>query len=135
MERYDLTGITASPQPGYWGLTRITARSMAGFYAAVVDDPVVGPWLLEAMGETVPTAADGFPQLFGIPEPAEHWRVKQGWMCCLDGRSRTHSTGYADHDRYIIVLLTDADRSAYGAFGRRTLTLMANALLPNGTLP
>ena len=51
---------------------------------AVAADPTVGPWLLDAMGAAAATAADGFAQLFGIPAATTGWRVKQGWMCCLE---------------------------------------------------
>src|SRR4029453_14156938 len=57
--RYHLGGISASPRPGYWGLTRITARAVVGFYTAVADDPAVGPWLLGAMGEGTRVGGEG----------------------------------------------------------------------------
>jgi len=131
-ERYHLTGISASPRPGYWGLTRITARAMVGFYTAAADDPAVGPWLLEAMGEGTRVGADGFNQYFGLMFTAHHWRLKQGWMCCLEDRMRMHSTGFVDYDRYAVALLTEGARDQYYEYGRRTLTLMAQALMPNG---
>jgi hypothetical protein len=132
--RYHLTGISASPRAGYWGLTRITARAVVGFYTAVADDPVVGPWLLGAMGEGTRVGADGFNQYFGLMFVAHHWRVKQGWMCCLEDKMRMHSTGFVDYDRYVIALLTEGARDKYYEYGRRTLSLMAQALLPHGTV-
>lgn len=132
--RYHLTGISASPRPGYWGLTRITARAVVGFYTAVADDPAAGPWLLDAMGEGTRVGADGFNQYFGLMYVAHHWRVKQGWMCCLEDKMRMHSTGFVDYDRYVIALLTEGNRDKYYEYGRRTLSLMAQALLPNGVV-
>ncbi len=133
-DRYHLTGVSASSRPGYWGLTRITARAVVGFYTAAAADPAVGPWLLDAMGEGTRVGADGFNQYFGLMFVSHHWRVKQGWMCCLENKMRMHSTGFVDYDRYVIALLTEGDRDQYYEYGRRTLSLMAQAILPNGVV-
>jgi hypothetical protein len=133
-ERYHLTGLVAANRPGYWGLTRITARAMVDFYTAVADDPAVGPWLLNAMGEGTRVGADGFNEYFGLMFTAHHWRLKQGWMCCLEDRMRMHSTGFVDYDRYVVVLLSEGARDKYYEYGRRTLTLMAQTLMPRGTI-
>jgi hypothetical protein len=130
--RYHLTGLAPSPRPGYWGLTRITARAMVEFYTAVIDDPAVGPWLLDAMGEGTRAGADGFNQYFGLMFTSHHWRLKQGGMCCLEDRMRMHSTGYVDHERYVVALLSEGARDTYYDYGRRTLTLMAQTLMPTG---
>jgi Beta-lactamase enzyme family len=135
VNRYHLSGLAPASVPNYWGLTRITARAMVSFYASVANDPVVGPWLLNAMAHAQAIAADGFPQLFGIPAAARSWRVKQGWMCCLESVTRMHSTGLIDGDRYTVALLTEGATSHYGSYGAQTLTLMAKALLPHGTIP
>jgi hypothetical protein len=133
--RYHIKGIAPTTRPEYWGETRITARAMVAFYQAVAVDAKVGPWLLDAMADARPTAADGFAQLFGLPAVTTGWRVKQGWMCCLDGKTRMHSTGFVGGDRYTVALLTEGGRDVYGDFGRQTLTSMARALLPGGTVP
>ena len=124
----------AANRPGYWGLTRITARAMVDFYTAVADDPVVGPWLLNAMGEGTRSGADVFNQYFGLMFTAHPWRLTQGWMCCLEDKMRMHSTGYVDHDRYAVALLSEGARDKYYDYGRRTLTLMAQALMPGGAI-
>jgi hypothetical protein len=133
--RYQLSGLAPANKPGWWGLTRVTARAMVLFYARVANDPAVGPWLLNAMAHAQPTASDGFPQYFGIPSAAQSWRVKQGWMCCLENATRMHSTGFVDGDRYTVALMTQGPTSIYGTYGRQTLTLMAQALLPGGHIP
>jgi hypothetical protein len=132
--RYHLSGLSASNRPGYWGLTRITARSLVQFYTAVADDPAVGPWLLDAMGEGTRVGADGFNQYFGFMFTSHHWQLKQGWMCCLEDRMRMHSTGYVDHERYTVALLSEGARDKYYDYGRRTLTLMAQTLMPTGEI-
>jgi hypothetical protein len=133
--RYRVGGLRPATMPGWWGLTRITARAMVNFYAAVANDPAVAPWLLNAMANAQTRAADGFAQLFGLPAAAHSWKVKQGWMCCLDNLTRMHSTGYIDGNRYAVALLTEGSRSVYGTYGSLTLTLMAQALLPGGAIP
>jgi hypothetical protein len=133
--RYGIPGLAPANVPNYWGLTRITARGVVTFYAAVANDAVVAPWLLNAMANTRSTAADGFHQWFGLPAAAKNWKVKQGWMCCLEGVTRMHSTGFIDGNRYTVALLTEGARSVYGNYGAQTLTLMARALLPAGTIP
>jgi hypothetical protein len=55
-------------------------------------------------------------------------------MCCLEDKMRMHSTGFVDYDRYVIALLTEGARDKYYEYGRRTLSLMAQALLPHGTV-
>lgn len=134
-QRYGITGIAPADQPGLWGLTRVSARAIVTFYAAVIRDPVVAPWLLEAMSQTQPYGSDGFFQHFGLPAASASWRVKQGWMCCLENLTRMHSTGYIDKDRYAVALLAAGSPRMYGDDGARTLTLMARALLPDGVVP
>jgi hypothetical protein len=134
-DHYGISGLAPADRPGYWGLTRVTARGMVSFYAAVVHDPAVAPWLLDAMGQAQPYGSDGFYQHFGLPAKAASWRVKQGWMCCLEDLTRMHSTGYIDGDRYAAALLISGPPSLYGDPGAQALTSMAQALLPGGTVP
>jgi hypothetical protein len=134
-DHYGIAGLAPADRPGYWGLTRVTARGMVSFYAAVIADPAVAPWLLEAMDQAQAYGSDDFYQHFGIPSAATSWRVKQGWMCCLESLTRMHSTGYIDGDQYAVALLTAGPTSMYGGSGAQTLTLMAQALLPAGTVP
>jgi hypothetical protein len=133
--RYHIAGIAASPNPFYWGLTRITARAMTSYYNAIYSDPTVGPWLLNAMANMHAPAADGWPQNFGIPSVTSGWRVKQGWMCCLDGVTRLNSTGFINGDRYTVAILTQGPPADYSAYGLATVTGMAARLLPHGAMP
>ena len=133
--RYGIGGLAPANIPNYWGLTRITARAVVRFYVAVAGDSAVAPWLFSAMASTTATAADGFKQHFGLPSVASSWKVKQGWMCCLENLTRMHSTGLISGDRYSVALLIEGSRSVYGNTGAQTLTMMARALLPAGTIP
>jgi hypothetical protein len=131
---YDIDGLTPPTDPAFWGTTGVTARAMVDFYAKIAADPVVGPWLRDAMGNTQPYGCDGFYQYFGLPSVATAWQGKQGWMCCLSNLTRMHSTGYVN-DRWAVALLTEGGTWLYGEAGVQTLTLIANALLPNGAIP
>jgi hypothetical protein len=133
--RYQLSGIAPTNKPGWWGLTKITARAMALFYARAANDPDVGPWLTNAMANAQKYGSDGFYQYFGIPSATSGWRIKQGWMCCLDSKTRMHSTGFVDSDHYTVALLMEGSTSTYGSYGSTTLTVMAKALLPGGHIP
>src|SRR5262245_2906346 len=135
VSRYKVTGLKPTTRAGAWGLTQVTARAMATFFAAAAKDPLVGPWLLDAMGNTQPKGSDGWPQWFGIPQATQGWRIKQGWLCCVDDKSRLHSTGFVNGDRFALAILTEDDKSTYGDVGMATVTLMAQALMPGGLIP
>ena len=104
-------GLAPANIPNYWGLTRIT-RAVVRFYVAVAGDSAVAPWLFSAMASTTATAADGFKQHFGLPSVAASWKVKQGWMCCLENLTRMHSTGLISGDRYSVALLIEGSPAA-----------------------
>ncbi len=129
-------GISVTPppasMPGWWGLVGITARAMTTFYARIANDPAVGPWLMSAMANAAPYGSDGFWQHFGIPSATSGWRVKQGWMSYSG--DRLHSTGFVGGDRYTVALLTQGS-GGYYYNGSGTVTLMARALMPGGTIP
>ncbi len=133
--RYGITGLGHPSQAGWWGLTQITATAMVRFYAAVKADPVVGPFLVNAMAHAAQFGADGWNQWFGIPSATTGWKVKQGWMCCLEGRSRLHSTGFLGGDRYTAAILTDGGTGYYGQRGADVVTGAAVRLLPGRKVP
>jgi len=133
--RYGISGLAPANIPNYWGLTRITARAMTTFYADVAGDPAVAPWLLNAMANVQEYGCDGYREWFGIPDAANDWMVKQGWMCCLENLTRLHSTGYVDQHRYAVAMLTAGPRSYYEQDAGATLTMMAQALMPDGVIP
>ena len=49
-QRYHVSGLTVTSDPGAWGLTGVTARAMVAFYSAVATDAKVGPSLLRRDG-------------------------------------------------------------------------------------
>jgi hypothetical protein len=122
--------------PAWWGGTEITAKGMVSLYAAIAKDPVVGPWLMNAMAHTTKYGADGTDQFFGIPSATTGAAVKQGWGDDgLDSPNAVfNSTGLVDNDRYAVAILTDGPPSSYGAAISSVVTGEARALMPNGII-
>jgi hypothetical protein len=86
------------------------------------------------MDAAPPTAADGFPQTFGLLAPAVDGPggpgavAKQGWMCCFSGKYYMHSTGTVGPDhRFIVALLTRLPRAPGWEAARQELTRIATA--------
>lgn len=79
---YGLTGTYNNPpRPGYWGATHVTARDMAKLMWGVWNDPLVAPWLLNAMRNARPTDPSGSNQVFGFNAIDGDHGSKQGWGC------------------------------------------------------
>jgi len=136
-ERYDIPFLGSPPeQAGWWGNTEINAKGMVYLYAAIAKDPVVGPWLINAMAHTSEYGADGTYQLFGIPSATTGAAVKQGWGDDGDDSPNAvfNSTGYVDDDRYAVAILTDGSPSTYGDTISAMLTQQAKTLMPGGEL-
>lgn len=130
--------------PGWWGSTQITAKGMVYLYAAIAQDPVVGPWLMNAMAHATEYGADGTYQFFGLPSAAPAAAVKQGWGDDGDDTPNAvfNSTGYvggttaggATDDRYAVAILTDGPPDSYGNAISGVLTAQAQALMPGGRI-
>jgi hypothetical protein len=134
---FHITDLGAPPgNPAWWGSTEITAKGLVYLYAAIAKDPGIGPWLMNAMAHTTKYGADGTDQFFGIPSATTGAAVKQGWGD--DGLDTPNavfnSTGYVDHDRYAVAILTDGAPSSYGTAISAVVTAEAQRLMPNGTI-
>jgi hypothetical protein len=128
---YGIADLGAPPSvPGRWGLTRITARGLVHFYAAVAKDPVVGPWLRNAMSHTSRIAADGTDQFFGLPS-AVPGAVKQGWGHdgVASGHAVLNSTGYVEGGLVAVAILTSGPAATYDGALARVVTAQAQALV------
>jgi hypothetical protein len=129
---YGITGVAGPTDPDYWGTTQITPTAMAQLLADSLADAAVGPWLLNAMSSASCTADDGWPQCYGVRALDAAAPMKQGWMCCLDGLTRLHSTGLlgdaADPDRFVVTLFTEGDEDLYSSAGRDVVSAMAQQL-------
>ena len=125
--------------PGWWGNNHITPQGMVYFYAKVKRDPVVGPWLMNAMHHATKYGSDGTYQFFGLPSATSGAAIKQGWGCDFDDLCTTqsdyNSTGYVNGDRYTVAILARGPLADYGSRISAMLTGSARALLPGGVFP
>jgi hypothetical protein len=118
---------------GFWGSTRITAAGMAHFYAAVRADPIVWPWLSRAMHDHEPVSSAGEPNDFGLAA-LRSTAVKNGWNE-LDDKAHPddaeiNTTGFVDHDRYAVAILSEGPASYYFVRGEQIVTAEARLLFP-----
>jgi hypothetical protein len=121
-DRYHIDDLGTPPtRPGWWGNTEITAKGIVYLYAAIAKDPLVGPWLIDAMSHTSEYGADGTYQFFGIPAATTGAAIKQGWGDDGDDSpdAVSNSTGYVDGDQVAVAILTDGSPSSYTEFVRR----------------
>jgi hypothetical protein len=134
--RLGLAGTGAPPDPSQWGEMSVSATDVVRIWRYVLDElPAADRTLLiSAMDAAPDIARDGFDQAFGLLAPAVRGPdgpgavAKQGWMCCLAGRSYLHSSGVVGaDDRFVVVLLTRQPRGSGWAAARRELTGAATA--------
>ncbi|MCZ2822325.1 serine hydrolase [Modestobacter sp. VKM Ac-2977] len=139
--KYGLTEIGDPPSAGYWGMFQITAHDIVKFYAGVLDgglQPADRDHLVSLMRRATPTGADGIDQFFGIPRalPGQVWGVKQGWMCCQEGKRRLHTTGILGADnRFLVAVLSQGPQTRSYAYFGETLTRVVQVLFPGGVVP
>jgi hypothetical protein len=142
-DHYGIPGLgTANSKSGVWGNTHITAAGMVRLYRAIAADPVVGPWLLDAMHHATRIAADGTDQFFGLPSATSGAAVKQGWGALSaddPDDAIVNTTGYVGGDRYAVAILGQGigDRAGTNAAGysarvAAVVTRMALLVLPRG---
>lgn len=140
--RYRIRIGAKSTHRNWTGDIQLTPVGMARFYQAVRRDTKVWPWLHNAMSHAQRYAAGGVPQFFGIPaaHPEGGFAIKQGWFAdTYQGRSyaEANSTGYIEHNRYVIVILNTGPRDSYGddptsSYIGRTITHEARTLIRHG---
>jgi hypothetical protein len=139
--RYGLSEIGGPPTPGYWGMFRITAHDIVKFYNGVLDGGLQKAdrdYFVKLMRKATPYGSDGFDQYFGIPHglPNQMWGVKQGWMCCQEGKRRLHTTGILGEDnRFLVAVLSTVPSTKSYAYSAETLTGVVRRLFPNGQIP
>ncbi|WP_369132446.1 LppW family protein [Modestobacter sp. I12A-02662] len=127
---FGLTATAPPERPGQWGEATTTATDLARFLSRM-DTAPGAETLLGWMRSVAPTAGDGFDQRFGLFGAAPGVAVKQGWMCCIDGRRQLHSAGVLADGRVVVVLGDASSSTGWPAF-RRTLD-SATAALVAGT--
>jgi hypothetical protein len=129
-----LTSTAAPVRTGQWGQTTTSATDLATVLGAIDDvlDPADAAMLRGWMRAASPTAADGFDQAFGLlsgsVDADRSVAVKQGWMCCVDGRRQLHSVGILADGR-VVVLLGDFPSSTSWARAATALDEAATAVV------
>jgi hypothetical protein len=138
-KHYRIKGLGARPSmPGIWGSTRITARGMVRFYAAVRKDRKVWPWLSKQLHAYQKKSSAGEPDAFGIAAAAPSSAVKNGWDVNRDVKAPSNAiidtTGFVQGDRYAVVILSEGPGSLYYAAGERIVTHEAKLVIPHGRI-
>jgi beta-lactamase family protein len=143
-KHYGISGL-GSPNsiPGRWGNTHVTPRGLVRLYAKLRADPAVWPWLGRAMHHAARVAKDGTDQFFGLPAAFPGAAIKQGWASgSADSPADAviNTTGYLDHDRYAVAILTEGrdnngttDGRGFNAPEAAAVTAMAKQLA--GAIP
>ena len=131
---FGLPGTAAPTDVSQWGQATTTARDYAAFLHRLrfaLDDAELAT-LTGWLQSTTDRAADGFDQTFGLRSRAADTgapvAVKQGWMCCVDGRRQLHSAGSLADGR-TVVLLGDFPASTSWATARTALDEAARAVV------
>lgn len=112
--RYGLrhTANGAKTGPHDWGWEYITADDEASFLYQAAKDPIVGPFLMDAMAEVAPVGADGFDQHFGFNSLDGDHGSKQGWTDLNTSQTiNIHSVGWTH--RYFGAILETSDSPQY----------------------
>jgi hypothetical protein len=138
-QRYKVWDLGYRPSnPGWWGNTHITPRGLVKYYARMKRDPLVGPWLLNAMHHATRYGSDGTYQYFGIPSATSGFGIKQGWGCDYGGGCNDadfNTTGFVNNNRYAVAILARGPVGTYGNAISSMLTETAKLLLPGGRFP
>jgi len=137
--RYRLTS-TAPPTDGQWWNTMSSASDLVHYYDRLLDGSGGlsrdrAQIIVDDLAGSTATAADGYPQRFGIPDGlyAEPVAVKQGWMCCV-GDSWMHlSTGIIGSDRRYVMVIESLQPSD-DATARATITQAVKTMFPSGRI-
>jgi hypothetical protein len=135
-DHYGIANLGSPPtKAGWWSNTHISAVGMARFYAKVKADPLVWPWLSNAMHHATTYGSDGTYQFFGLKQADPKAAIKQGWGQDDDDwteASDFNSTGFVNSDRYAVVILVKGPPWEYNSGTPAAVTSIATALMPGG---
>ncbi len=132
--RYGLPNTANGPKTGPhdWGWEYITADDEAKFLYEAANDPVVGPFLTDAMADVASVGADGFDQNFGFNSLDGDHGSKQGWTDRNTSQAiNIHSVGWTD--RFFGAILQTSDSPQYDTMrddSTRTADLIAGLQSP-----
>jgi len=142
--RYNLREVAPPVNPSFWGLTTITASSVASYYNGMLGGCCGLPdyarnTIVDRLRQSTTYGTDGYYQRFGIPTGLPDERtlaVKQGWMD-VNGQRYNHTTGIVgDDNRFILVVLGYENRTN-GDVNHTTETLnqVVGAMYPERIVP
>lgn len=142
--RYHLPEIAPPVNPGFWGLTTITASNIAGYYNGMLGGCCGLPdyarnMIVNDLRQSTTYGTDGYYQRFGIPTGLPDERtlaVKQGWMD-VNGQRYNHTTGLVgDDNRFILVVLGHENRgNGDSTHTTTTLNQVVGAMYPERIVP
>lgn len=137
-EHYGIPDLGSPPtKPGWWSNTHISAVGMVRFYAKIKADPVVWPWLSNAMHHATTYGSDGTYQFFGLKQAEREAAIKQGWGQDDDDwtdASDFNSTGFVNSDRYAVAILMKGPSWEYNSGLPAMVSSVAKALMPGGVV-
>jgi len=130
-DRYLLsnTDNSATATANSWGSDQITAKDMATFLYASLQDPLIGPHLTTWMSGTPSTGADGFNQAFGLNTVRGNHGSKQGWSDSGWSPANLHSVGFTD--RYVVAVLQTSPTASFATM--RSASTATVSLIAAGT--
>ncbi len=142
--RYGLREVAPPINPGFWGLTTITASNIAAYYNGMLGGCCGLPgWaqntIVNDLRQSTTYGTDGYYQRFGIPTGLPDERtlgVKQGWMD-VNGQRYNHTTGIIGNDnRYILVELGQENRTNGDSnHTTQSLSTSVSAMYPERIIP
>ncbi|MEO5832713.1 MAG: hypothetical protein ABIR83_04995 [Nakamurella sp.] len=140
-DRYGLVSTTNANNASSrnWGSGKITPDDQARFLWGISQDQVVGPWLMQWMAASEPTAADGFDQTFGLNAVTGDHGSKQGWSDFGWSPYNIHSVGWTG--RFFVAVLQSSTTAgsntmkATSTFTAQALTDLTNTMYPPAIPP
>ncbi|MDT4937722.1 MAG: hypothetical protein QOG80_1393, partial [Pseudonocardiales bacterium] len=79
-------------------------------------DPMVWPWLSNAMSHATRLGSDGYDQSFGLRQVDPHALVKQGWghdYLVKGEPAQLNTTGFVENGRYAVVIMVRGPHASY----------------------
>jgi hypothetical protein len=105
--RAGLTATRAPEDATQWGDVEMSAEDVTKLYRYVERDlpEADRDFVVTALSDASPTAADGFDQAYGLLAPGVDAFAKQGWMWYLPDDLYLHTAGVVA-DRYAVAVLS-----------------------------
>jgi beta-lactamase class A len=129
-----LTNTQPPDDPSQWGEATMSAQDVITTYQYIQDEIPVPAQdvLMTGMRAAAATAADGFPQYFGIPDglPGSSWAIKQGWMLLMSTTvlDTTGMVGLGPTMPYAVAIMTELPAGTSWSAGTKAVSAAAGAI-------